>query len=391
MRRCGITIILSLCLVASDACTFQKTQSGSSSLASSLPGTLPANETSIINETPTSAPTTPFFPSVLLPSMVEERYQDAPLTINKQSNGQIIHANLVKFIGSVPSLHASVSVNNIPVTVDNEGNYAMLLDLVQGKNVIEIKTGHGTDINTDDLTVTFEPPLVVLLDYPSYDTNTDYRQTPLTVTGIVTNPAAEVMVYQANDNSTRASVAANGIYSAQMLLKDIPPDASGFNFTAVAKLGNETDITCVGIGFKDGKLNDRTLGGPYDGTNVDIEPYDPITIVAGNTVVLDYMVNTRVMDPLSDDFPSSPCHLNIVRMAVDEDGKFIEQPPVPGLATEIMPSEFTTFPNTRYHVTIKVTTSSALNPDTYYLGIQSFLNSGNISSIISIIVRPQYQ
>lgn len=332
-------------------------------------------------------------PSSLLPSMQVKQFKEAPITITRQSDGQVLHVNLVKFVGSC-SPDTSILINNVPAIVDQDGNYFLFLDLAKGRNVIQIKATQGTNISTDSLAITFEPPVAVVFT-SGYDNNTNYRKAPFPVTGLVNNPAAEVSIYQALNNMTRATVTPDGTFSAQMYLKDIPPEGSGFILTAIAKLGDEMDNYWWAIGFnKDGKFVPG--GGPYRGSTADILPKDTLKIVAGNSGVFDYVMNVQVMNAQYDNFPSGNCKLIMVRLAdtnatrSGDNGNINTsgQPARPGLTGEIMPSEFTIYPNIHYHINIQVTTSPTLTPGTYYFGVQGFPHSMG-KFIITVIVEPR--
>jgi hypothetical protein len=347
-----------------------------SSSQSSSPSPAPANSKTPVNEIPSST------------------YREAPVTITKQSDGQVIHVNLVKFMGSVSTPNTTVLVNNISAIVANDGGYSVLLEIVKGKNIIEIKTIQESNITSDKITITFDPPLAVVINYPKYNKDTDYRKTALTVTGVVNNPAAEVTLYQGTYNTIRALVASDGTYSAQMILKDLSPNSSGFTLTAVARSGDETDSIFIVLGFKDGKINGNISDGPYRGTMFEIAPAGPITVKVGDNALLDWLINVRAENATDDGFPYSQIKLSITRVedikwARDVDGSIIGLPVIHGLVIETIPSTLTVFPNTRYHVSANIMNSADLAPGTYYFVFRCLFNpNGELSRTITVVVQP---
>lgn len=172
----------------------------------------------------------------------------APMTIDKTFNGKVIHVNLVKFTGTAPSANSIVTINDITTTVNSDGTYYAYFDLDPGTNSIQIKTNSNGTITSEQIAVTFTPPITIFLDYPwpPPDATTDYTTVPIDLTGVVNNPLAKVEI-----NGNTAAVSTDGSFSAQIQLKQ-----GNNSIEAVATLGNDSDTD----GFNLPVNEDGTLG-----------------------------------------------------------------------------------------------------------------------------------
>jgi hypothetical protein len=366
--------------------------SASTQYATATPSiTIPA----AIPVTPTSNPPTTIVsitPASTINQIPIQTHEEAPVIITKKSNGQVVHVNLVKLVGSVSSPDTQVLINNNPAIVDKDKNYSMLLDLAKGQNIIDIKTIQGTDKIDEKITVTFRPPVAIVMDSPQFRVSRDFSNPPLTVTGKVNDPEAAVTVFEPNNNTTKASVVSDGSFSAQLHPFNLAPN-QGVGISTVAILDNEiaTDFITFGPG---------SGGGPRD-TRIDILPHEPIKIASGGIALLDYNINARSVGTQTYSvFPSAKIKFDFTRVANRDvhygdggiyDGQTLS--PVSGLNLEAITSELIIYPNINYHINISVTSSANVAPGTYYYGVISHFNiQGHPRirvNVVAITVEPR--
>ena len=276
---------------------------------------------------------------------VQATYQEAPATITLESDGQEIHVNLVKFVGAV-SLGTTVTVNNTAATVASDGSYYAFLDLpFGGKNTIDVTETQGTAATTRSIAVTFSPPLFVLLDNDmQFNEHTNYRRTPLKVTGIVSDPRAEVTV-----NGYRAKVAEDGSFSARIRLTQ-------GNIQAVGRLGDQVDEDSELFGFSGGKLYPIPMVQHPQLSYAEISPSATVNLKAGESSSLDYVIHAR------KDVFRSDCDVSIKQI---RDTSGTTEPNASELSADVTPSNFGLYPNVNYHSTIDIKTSVDLTPGKY--------------------------
>jgi len=90
----------------------------------------------------------------------------APMTIDKTFDGKEIRVNLIKFTGIAPSTGSTVTINDIPATMNSDGTYYAYLDVNPGKNIIEIKTNSYGAKTSEQIAITFTPPVTIFLTLP---------------------------------------------------------------------------------------------------------------------------------------------------------------------------------------------------------------------------------
>ena len=286
--------------------------------------------------------------------------EDAPVSIDQNSDGQTVHVNLVKFTGKVP-LNASITVNNSSVISNKDRSYYKILDLVPGKNIISVRTFRGVSTETENITVFFSPPLVVYLFTPQFDYsgNVDYSKAPLDIAGYVSYPQAEINVY-----GQPVRVASDGTFSTQVVLQ---PNKL---ITATATLGQETDtdtlnlilITETGqIGIAPGA---GLLGESY------LQGYTKFKMKPGATIDSSFSFSAR----RDNTNPGDTCELKIA-------GDSLIQP-----APEIYfdPASFGIYTNVNYHVPLIIQTSKDVAPGDYQFSI--ITDFGKLSWISTIVV-----
>jgi len=308
-------------------------------------------------------------------------YQEAPVTVSRLSDGAELHVNLAKFVGSVTSPDTTVLVNNIQAPVDEDGSYYAFLDLVEGKNVIEIQTTEGRSTNVERITVTFSPPLAVFLDYPESKTGINYIKTPIVVNGRVSDPRATVSV-----NGMAAEVAIDGNFSAEVQLKE------GFNnIETIATLDEEVDsVVYHAIITPDGGWTYPPGGAGGSRYLSSVSHDNLVTLKAGETGQLSTVLDVQKGIQSKADFT-----YRVVRVAqeypqiLDPNGSGLDEVLMPeGMKVNVEPSGFAAYPNTIYTSLLMIETTSALAPGQYFLNLGCFYSDFQwTSGVIKVVVE----
>jgi biopolymer transport protein ExbD len=247
-------------------------------------------------------------------------------------------------------------VNHNSVTIDSNGNYYIYLDLKKGQNTIEVKTVTGTETNTDNINIFFDPPLAIQLNFPNFDPNTDLK-IPTTITGVVSNPTADVTV-----NGKKVDVKTDGSFTAQIL------SVKGKNHVdAIATSNNDNDETYLNwTRLDNGQLGYDLIptSGPYTRPTV--------TLKAGESTSFDFVtqINTTISELNS---------LAVIRTEQLGDER-TSLPILPDLIVSIEPSTFTAYRRIEYHSQITIKTSPGLKPRDYYFIISP--SFGNMADFI---------
>ncbi len=283
---------------------------------------------------------------MLLVASVAGCQRPLSLEISSPEDGAGLKVNLQKVRGTVSDPGATVVVNGIEAKVAEDGTYYAYIELAEGKNNIEAVAMRDVAKSTEDITVSFMPPLVVRYS-PEPEIGVDYTKTPLPITGMVTHPKAIVTV-----NGIEASVADDGSFSTQIPLK------VGCNvIKAVARLGtDEDDIVYSIILTPEGELMNPPGQGFQYLPHVQID--DEVMLKAGETKVLDATLNSGKMEP-----SLFTCAIGLVSREYAE-----ELLPMPeGMKVGIEPAEFTAYPRTAYHFSIIIETTREFVPGEYFL------------------------
>ena len=113
--------------------------------------------------------------------------------------------------GNVSDAKAQLSVNDVAVEVDKKGDFHTTVEPLDGYNTISIVATRGDKIVTHSVTVAYNPPLVIELSSP--EDKAELFESPVTVSGMVSAPAAKVTV-----NGIEAEVTNDGTFSASVEL-----------------------------------------------------------------------------------------------------------------------------------------------------------------------------
>lgn len=286
------------------------------------------------------------------------------LLINSPEDGAEFKMNLQKVIGTVSDPQATVVVNGIEAKVAEDGSYYAYIDLIEGENTIKAVALKGLTSHYKSLqsvTVTFTPPLVIYLDAEP-EWRYDYTKTPLTVTGTVNRPEANVTI-----NGKEAPVASNGSFTTQVLLIE-----GSNSIKAVATLGDEQEQDEAFILYAVENGNPIRAPGYSHWFGSQMRYDDSVEIKAGDTKIIDVSLETRKSGP-----GEYSGRLSYVSRESSED----ELPLPEGLKVSLEPIRFKTYPNTTYHAAITIETNSGLAPGEYYLRFLSrFVHGDSYSS-----------
>jgi len=289
--------------------------------------------------------------------------QTLSMEIQSPQDQSELHANLVKVTGTVTDPGARVTVNDSEAQVAKDGSFYAFVELMEGSNIIRVMAERDIERFSRAVVVTFSPPLAVYLDHPyPGEASADYTREPVTITGRVNYPEAEVKV-----NGIESEVADNGNYSAVIRLKE-----GSNSIQAVATLGEQTDEITYLIGVtSEGKMfavPGLGSGGPrYHSrvsfaNSVELKPGE----IKSLAVTLD--VKKDIHEPGSFSF-------NIFRVSEE-----FSQLPLPdemkqslpsGLEILIEPASFMIYPNAAYHFIVTIKTSREFSPGEFYFDWES--------------------
>lgn len=333
----------------------------------------------------TNLSSTPIITSPVFPEPTTTKFYQAPAIIDKNSDGQEVRVNLVKFTGSIFSPNTIIMVNNVQATVNNDGSYYAYLDLAPGENSIEVKTNANQTIASDHITVTFRPPLVIILYWASWnpsDSN-NYTKVPMEINGIVSDPTAQVEI-----NHKSIIVNTDGTFSIQTLLK------VGYNpFIAVAVLGDETDIGSISPEvLEDGKLVPPPPGLGADYSAAGFNHGNPeINIKVGDTILADVDILSKKDVFSGEQSPDlNSFKTNIIRTRQPHSNNPQDKlPMVSGLTVDFNPPTYKLFPKIEYHSLMNIKTSAGLIPGNYYFLIEHYIDgAAHGYSFITVFAKP---
>ena len=278
------------------------------------------------------------------------------LQITSPEDGAELSVNVQKVSGVASDPEATVQINGIEAEVSQDGAFYAYIDLEEGENTIEAKATWGKYTQIETITVTFSPALAVYLSLEPEEGDVDYRVTPITVTGWVSDAQAIVTV-----DGNQVQVAEDGSYSTQVQLN---VDTNGIE--AAATLNWKEDRMSYLIGLSpEGKLF-HIPGWIIFYTSMNTMYDHEIQLKAGEIKSVD--VNLEVRKSISE---PRGFYYNIYRVG----GEYRENElPMPeGLEISIEPSRFTIYPNTIYHSILTITTTPELTPGQYFLLLESYL------------------
>jgi hypothetical protein len=334
---------------------------------SSLPQT--PLSTSQSSNIPTSD--NPIFTTYAPTSPTPIKLNQAPVIINNASDGAVVHVNLVKYVGTISNLNSHVTVNNSPVVINPDGSYFAFLDLLPGKNNIETKVKTDQNTESHQISITFSPPLAILLDWPQGDHKIDYRKNPITIRGAVSEARATVSV-----NNQKISVNADCSFTAQVQLKE------GINhILSTAVLGENMDTDGLQFDIINGGVTSPPPGFRSDYLS-HLTSSDPIIkLNAGQMTVVDFSLSVE------KDIGVTPSSYSAVVSRKSSLGLSSTIPLMPLLDVNIIPSSFSIYPGIEYHVPIEVNSNFDTIPGDYYF--QVAVNFGKYSSLFTFSVSIQ--
>lgn len=137
--------------------------------------------------------------------------KELALTIWAPLDGASFTSSPIVVRGNVSDAKAQLSVNDVAVEVDKKGDFHTTIEALEGDNTISIVATRGEKIVTRSVTVTYSLPLAIELSSP--EGKAELTESPVTVSGKVSDPAARVTV-----NGIEAEVTNDGTFSASVEL-----------------------------------------------------------------------------------------------------------------------------------------------------------------------------
>lgn len=274
------------------------------------------------------------------------------LQIKSPEDNTKLDTNLLKVSGTVSNFGATVLVNGAKAKVEKDGSFSAYVELSEGKNTIEAVATLADKKATQAVTVTFSPRLVIFLDKPRPEQGVDYTQTPLKISGSVSDPEAKVTL-----GGSQVEVEKDGSFSTRIQLKE--GSNSG---EIVAVLGEKKDSMRYIITLTpEGQLVNPP---PMYGSRLDYS--SSLTLTAGETKSLDITLQVG-------SYIRSPADFRQRIFRVSKEYGENEFPPPEGIEVSIEPSRFKVYPMTIYHSTMTIKAAPDLAPAVYFFKLETFL------------------
>jgi hypothetical protein len=152
------------------------------------------------------------------------------LEITSPEDGTELTESPVTVTGIVSDAAAAVTVNGVGAEVAEDGSFSIEIELSEGENTITAVAALDGLEAEDSITVIYSPAAPALsLEITSPEDGAELTESPVTVTGIVSDATAAVTV-----NGVEAEVAEDGSFSAEVELSE------GENtIMAIATLGEQ--------------------------------------------------------------------------------------------------------------------------------------------------------
>jgi nitrogen fixation protein FixH len=161
------------------------------------------------------------------------------LTVTEPTDRATVTEPLVTVKGYVSDARAIVAVNDVEVSVTNEGYFDTEVALTEGENSIDVVATRGKSVATKTVTVTYAPLPALSLEITSPEDGATVTASIVSVSGTVSDPEATVRV-----SDVEVEVVEDGTFSADVELTE------GENvITVVATLGEETQTKTVTVTY----------------------------------------------------------------------------------------------------------------------------------------------
>lgn len=301
-----------------------------------------------------------------------------PLTleITSPEDGALLETNLIRITGTVSDSEAVVTVNGDTARVDETGAYFTFVELAEGNNDIEVAASRGNERVSQNMTLAFVPPIIVLMDGPETEAGVNYLETPLLITGTVNYPEAVVTV-----NDIIVTVAEDGSFQAQVQLEEATGIGKSIQTEATLDDGR-SDTDSIGYFlYEDGIFNMD----PGQGMTRRLAPMlifdQSIELKAGETGLLDILLESRKCMRL-------PAEVSFLTFMTDREYGYDDVSLPDGLSVFVEPSLFTAYPNAVYDFVIIVETTSSVEPGEYWFKLDADLVCALSGGWFSVIVEP---
>lgn len=312
---------------------------------------------------------------------VEERKSDdcgndtLVMEIDSPAHNDELNVNIVNVVGIVSDVDAEVRINGSAAQILREGSFTHYIELVEGKNTLEIMATLENRQCQKTIDVIFSPPLAVNLDIESPANGADLAETPLKVRGVVSSDEAKVQV-----NGNAVEVAGDGSFSDKVQLE------KGSNtIEAIAILDDKRDHwRILTILDEEGRLvYVPGVGSGHREFALKVLYDEIVTIKAGDAsqtnITLEFGKPLTSLEPREFEY-------SIFRIEGEYDESVLSLPNELGIGLE--PSQFMAYPNAIYRSTLTIESSPELKSGTYFLRIEGYLRgelctSGNLKLIVT--------
>jgi len=311
--------------------------------------------------------------------------------IASPEDGEVLSANVIKVYGTVSDSGATVTINDTPAHIFEQGDFYSYVELQEGENVVEVVSHRGNEEVTETVRVFFKPALWIYYDWPletdwpdfATEDGIDYTSTPINIAGYVSDPTASVILTIDCGNTINEieAIVDGNSFSANVVL------VAGHNCVcAIASRNDESARKNYSVDVtEDGQV--IFTPGKSDGSSIisySIEGLRNLEMSPGETKSFDAKIEAiRERDQGNLTVWYSMCR---------ETSPYCEEGyPPDGLEFFIEPSSFEMYPNTIYNATLTVTTHDHLKPGTYYLCYEYTLANACFESegIVEISILPK--
>jgi len=202
--------------------------------------------------------------------------------INSPEDGAKLSTNLLNVSGIVSDPQAVVEINGAKARVGEDGTFYAYIELSEGTNTVRALATMADSHAGQSINVTFDPLLVLVLDYLAPEPGVDYTKAPLIISGYVSHPTAKVAV-----DGIQASVEKDGSYSASVQLNE------GTNFVEIeATLDEKRDYMRHSIDVTpEGEVSSSPLMGAARLSGV-----PPVKLRAGEMTSVDIQLQSGKRD-----------------------------------------------------------------------------------------------
>ena len=176
------------------------------------------------------------------------------LTIKEPASGTTVTKAEVTVRGTVSDPKAYVTVNDVKVSVGSSGSFSKKLTLKEGQNTIKVNATQNKKSVSKTIIVTYTPIPSLSLEISSPEDETALTESPVIVSGTVSDSAATVTV-----NDVEIEVSQDGTFSAEVGLTE------GENeITVMAVLGDLTATKTLTVFYEPEEESEQSFAFSFE-------------------------------------------------------------------------------------------------------------------------------